>query len=213
MKPDACFAFLARTLRVGLCCLPAFLTACVASQWSDARKGVTVPSWNVAASQAPIRLHLQTAYQYTSSDTSLDFRQSRVDYLNSRLEDLMSAGGAVEIHQDVATADYRLVTRVRDDNHFNQGTRQLVAYTLCVWPWWGHSDYTTDLELVDRQGALVGKKRIKHRYSEFQQLFLIVAAPFASAGGAYKTMWQDVLTDAAAWATEAIQARQAAAAD
>jgi hypothetical protein len=201
--------FLRGLLTALLCTLP----ACVGSQWSDARQGISVPSLTLANGAKPIRLHLQTSYQFTSSNTTLDYRQSRVDYLNSRLEDLMSHDGSIEMHHDVGTADYRLVTRVRDDNHFNQGSRQLVAYTLWLWPWWGHSNYTTDIELIDARGNLVGKKRLKHSYSETQQLFLLVAAPFAPTGSAYTAMWQHVLTDASAWAVESIQASRVAAAE
>jgi len=108
------------------------------------------------------------------------------------------------VQPDQATADYRLVIRIRDDAEPNFGWAILPGLTLYILPSTALDKFTTDVELIDAEGSQIAEKRFKHQIRLVQQLFLIFGAPFATIGGVSEQMWREDLQDVAVWAVESV---------
>lgn len=134
-----------------------------------------------------------------------DVRQSAVDNIEAWSEDYLEQTDAFRLVPDAGTADYRLAIRVRNDANPNIAMAMLTGLTLYLIPSKATDSFTTDVQLIDKAGNQVAKKRYKHDLEMWQQLFLVFGAPFATLSGVSETMWREVIQDVAVWTAESIE--------
>jgi S1-C subfamily serine protease len=179
------------------------LSGCMTFQKNDARRNF-VPILESPTGGDPIRIHVMVDYQVSGIVVTKQMEDSSENAIKNWAESSLARDDRFEIVTTPSDAEYHLAIQSHDSAKPNLALAFLTGLTLYLIPSVSVDSYQTTVTIRDATGREIGSRVYHHELQLVQHIILLLGTPFATIGSVSRTMWQEILLDAAFWTAETL---------